>query len=424
MATGFTYGTIHLDLQGWECQTSTGLGALGMDGIGSSARHVWRPISPSLNFCNFSFKRKVNETRMYDPVMSSFLSVDRYVQDPSNSQNFNRYAYCLNNPLRFTDPSGWQCRPTPQKNNYIDYTYQYLEPRDGDIGSPYMVNYFLNGVDCSGGVGGFGGGGGSSVSYGYAVNHPQFSAEQQCSIIRNWQDNPTAMNSWMLWYAGLSDVNVHETYFGAERKTILEWECGGVSHTADFGYENVGGNRFFSQTVSNIGGDGRYMPPGYDYAGLASTGTSLVGILCGYGGLLMSMESTMHYNQHFGFWRGKNGKYYDFSFHGNQYTGGMNKYAKSLGSKFNNFGRAFGYLGTGISVLQCIDANTIDQKLEYALDATFGFLGATMPEFFGLPSTIWFFGGKQVANWYNATTITPMIENGINPGLMINQPFK
>ena len=268
MVTGFTYGTIHLDLQGWECPTSTGVGALGMDGIGSSARHVWRPISPSLNFCNFSFKRKVNETRMYDLTMSSSLSVDAYVQSPDNSQNFNRYAYCLNNPLRFTDPSGWQYRPTPQKNNYIDYTYQYLEPRDGDIGSPYMVNYFLNGVDCSGGVGGFGGGGGSSVSYGYAVNHPQFSAEQQCSIIRNWQDNPTAMNSWMLWYAGLSDVNVHETYFGAERKTILEWECGGVSHTADFGYENVGGNRFFSQTVSNIGGDGRYMPPGYDFSAM------------------------------------------------------------------------------------------------------------------------------------------------------------
>lgn len=44
--------------------------------------------------------------RMYDPVMSSFLSVDNYVQQPDNSQNFNRYAYCLNNPLKYTDPSG------------------------------------------------------------------------------------------------------------------------------------------------------------------------------------------------------------------------------------------------------------------------------------------------------------------------------
>jgi RHS repeat-associated protein len=44
--------------------------------------------------------------RMYDPLMCSFLSVDTYVQDPGNAQNFNRYAYCLNNPLRYVDPSG------------------------------------------------------------------------------------------------------------------------------------------------------------------------------------------------------------------------------------------------------------------------------------------------------------------------------
>ena len=44
--------------------------------------------------------------RMYDPVMCCFLSVDSYVQDPESLQNFNRYAYCLNNPLRYVDPSG------------------------------------------------------------------------------------------------------------------------------------------------------------------------------------------------------------------------------------------------------------------------------------------------------------------------------
>lgn len=44
--------------------------------------------------------------RMYDPVMSSFLSVDNFIQNPGTSQNFNRYSYCMNNPLRYTDPSG------------------------------------------------------------------------------------------------------------------------------------------------------------------------------------------------------------------------------------------------------------------------------------------------------------------------------
>jgi RHS repeat-associated protein len=44
--------------------------------------------------------------RMYDPVLGRFLSPDPFVQMPDFSQNFNRYSYCLNNPLRYSDPSG------------------------------------------------------------------------------------------------------------------------------------------------------------------------------------------------------------------------------------------------------------------------------------------------------------------------------
>jgi RHS repeat-associated protein len=44
--------------------------------------------------------------RLYDPLVGRFLSPDNYVQSPDFTQNFNRYGYCLNNPLRYTDPSG------------------------------------------------------------------------------------------------------------------------------------------------------------------------------------------------------------------------------------------------------------------------------------------------------------------------------
>jgi RHS repeat-associated protein len=44
--------------------------------------------------------------RLYDPLMHRFLQPDNYVQDPSNTQNYNRYGYVLNNPLKYTDPSG------------------------------------------------------------------------------------------------------------------------------------------------------------------------------------------------------------------------------------------------------------------------------------------------------------------------------
>ncbi len=45
--------------------------------------------------------------RFYDPRLGRFLSPDSYVQLPDFSQNFNRYSYCLNNPLVYTDPSGY-----------------------------------------------------------------------------------------------------------------------------------------------------------------------------------------------------------------------------------------------------------------------------------------------------------------------------
>jgi RHS repeat-associated protein len=45
--------------------------------------------------------------RIYDPGIGRFLSADPFVQAPMVTQNFNRYSYVLNNPLSFTDPSGF-----------------------------------------------------------------------------------------------------------------------------------------------------------------------------------------------------------------------------------------------------------------------------------------------------------------------------
>ena len=44
--------------------------------------------------------------RLYDPLLGRFLSPDPYVQDPDFTQNYNRFSYCLNNPLKYTDESG------------------------------------------------------------------------------------------------------------------------------------------------------------------------------------------------------------------------------------------------------------------------------------------------------------------------------
>jgi len=46
--------------------------------------------------------------RVYDPVLGMFLSPDNYIQSPTDPLNYNRYSYCLNNPLKYTDPSGYK----------------------------------------------------------------------------------------------------------------------------------------------------------------------------------------------------------------------------------------------------------------------------------------------------------------------------
>ncbi|MDP2030516.1 MAG: SpvB/TcaC N-terminal domain-containing protein [Thiobacillus sp.] len=45
--------------------------------------------------------------RLYDPVLSRFVSADSYIQSPYDLQSFNRYSYVFNNPMGNTDPTGY-----------------------------------------------------------------------------------------------------------------------------------------------------------------------------------------------------------------------------------------------------------------------------------------------------------------------------
>ncbi|WP_299010503.1 toxin TcdB middle/N-terminal domain-containing protein [uncultured Shewanella sp.] len=55
--------------------------------------------------------------RIYDPILSRFLQADPSIQSPQNLQNYNRFSYVLNNPLRYTDPSGY---------NFFEKIYKFL----------------------------------------------------------------------------------------------------------------------------------------------------------------------------------------------------------------------------------------------------------------------------------------------------------
>ncbi len=47
------------------------------------------------------------QARFYDPWIGLFTQPDSIVPEPGNPQALNRYAYVYNNPMRYTDPSGY-----------------------------------------------------------------------------------------------------------------------------------------------------------------------------------------------------------------------------------------------------------------------------------------------------------------------------
>ena len=71
--------------------------------------------------------------RMYDPIAGQFLSPDPFLQNPYLTQNFNRYSYCLNNPLKYVDPSG----------------YERIRYERSKIPKPYIIS-FLNALAAGG----------------------------------------------------------------------------------------------------------------------------------------------------------------------------------------------------------------------------------------------------------------------------------
>lgn len=74
-------------------------------GYGNNAGFITRGYTgheslPQFNLINMN-------GRLYDPTIGRMLSPDNFVADATNTQSYNRYTYVNNNPLNYTDPSGW-----------------------------------------------------------------------------------------------------------------------------------------------------------------------------------------------------------------------------------------------------------------------------------------------------------------------------
>ena len=72
--------------------------------------------------------------RLYDPVIARFFSPDNFVQAPEFTQSYNRYSYCLNNPLQWVDPSG------ELFGDYFDQYGVFLGTDGIDDGKIHIIN--------------------------------------------------------------------------------------------------------------------------------------------------------------------------------------------------------------------------------------------------------------------------------------------
>ena len=83
------------------------------------------------------------QSRFYSPKIGRFLSADTIVPSHTNPQSLNRFSYTLNNPLRYTDPTGHyascygqhlddgpQCTQGGWINNSSDIVYQNEKYQD------------------------------------------------------------------------------------------------------------------------------------------------------------------------------------------------------------------------------------------------------------------------------------------------------
>jgi len=87
--------------------------------------------------------------RMYDPVLGRFLGVDPIIQDAGNSQTLNGYSYCLNNPLRYIDPTGYmqvdELLRLMSEGGYNHWNVEtgYSNVSDADVIADYVSSYGL-----------------------------------------------------------------------------------------------------------------------------------------------------------------------------------------------------------------------------------------------------------------------------------------
>ena len=176
--------------------------------------------------------------RCYDPVIGRMLSPDIAIQDEHDMQAYNRYTYCLNNPLRFTDPSGYEVEDDWYVDKYGKVVWDnkvtsvlntpkggvYIGPDDKDILRYYglLENYGKK----------------SKTKIGFSLNGVRMEYDHNGNLYQN--QSP--------WLFSTFPVDWVEGYMTTSVKVKFDTDEASGVDKAGRTFEGISFNFFFSQT--------------------------------------------------------------------------------------------------------------------------------------------------------------------------------
>ena len=190
--------------------------------------------------------------RVYDPVVARFLSPDPYVQSPSDWGNYNRYGYCFNNPLMYTDPSGeffWDALPLMVKigigigAGIGAYTGYKIGEADG-ASCLGMAGYVLGGAVISGFSGYLGGtiaAGGGFLANTSAIMMSSYTNSMGMTALSGGQMSPSISFGFASYNFGTGDWS----HIGKKGNSFMEdlgYGLGALANIQDLAALNMGTN--------------------------------------------------------------------------------------------------------------------------------------------------------------------------------------
>lgn len=91
--------------------------------------------------------------RFYDATLGRFISPDTVIPDANNPQSLNRYAYARNNPISYSDPTGYDAESSVESDSFnpedpVRYNHRGLDPWATEIANGLNA-WFMSSLDGS-----------------------------------------------------------------------------------------------------------------------------------------------------------------------------------------------------------------------------------------------------------------------------------